>query len=109
MSLRRAGHEVTLGYQSSQLHAFAGWDPRVLGVLERAGQVFRHGIYSRAPLPRWNVGRVTLLGDRAHAMVPFQPDGPEARARSARMAARTAANEFGPPAATWAADADRGN
>ncbi|MDX3241337.1 FAD-dependent monooxygenase [Streptomyces sp. ME18-1-4] len=149
-----------------QLHAFAGWDPRVLGVLERAGRVFRHGIYSRAPLARWNVGRVTLLGDSAHAMVPFQaqgaaqaildaavlgdalmdatpaevpealdryvrrrlttatgvqagsaragedfhlPDGPEARARNARMAAQTAENEFGPLAATWAADADRGN
>ncbi|WP_128433156.1 FAD-dependent monooxygenase [Streptomyces cyaneus] len=58
-----------------QLREFAGWDPRVLSVLERAGQVYRYGIHTRTPLPRWNVGRVTLLGDSAHAMVPFQAQG----------------------------------
>jgi len=58
-----------------QLRTFAGWDPRLLGVLERAGQVLRYGIHTRAPLTRWNIGRVTLLGDSAHAMVPFQAQG----------------------------------
>ncbi|MDH6448383.1 MULTISPECIES: FAD-dependent monooxygenase [unclassified Streptomyces] len=58
-----------------QLRTFAGWDPRLLTVLDRAGQVFRYGIHTRAPLPRWHVGRVTLLGDSAHAMVPFQAQG----------------------------------
>ena len=58
-----------------QLREFGGWEPRVLSILERAGQVFRYGIYTRAPLARWNLGRVTLLGDSAHAMVPFQAQG----------------------------------
>ncbi|MFJ9535658.1 FAD-dependent oxidoreductase [Streptomyces sp. NPDC101225] len=57
------------------LRAFDGWDPRVLSVLERAGRVLRYGIHTRTPLTRWHVGRVTLLGDSAHAMVPFQAQG----------------------------------
>ncbi|MFJ3673182.1 FAD-dependent oxidoreductase [Streptomyces sp. NPDC090106] len=58
-----------------QLAAFAGWDPRPRALLERAGQVLRYGIYTRAPLERWNSGRITLLGDSAHAMTPFQAQG----------------------------------
>ncbi|MEV0933721.1 FAD-dependent monooxygenase [Streptomyces phaeochromogenes] len=58
-----------------QLSEFEGWDSRVLDVLERSGQVFRYGIHTRAPLARWNIGRVALLGDSAHAMVPFQAQG----------------------------------
>ncbi|MCZ4511465.1 FAD-dependent monooxygenase [Streptomyces sp. ActVer] len=144
-----------------QLREFEGWDSRVLDVLERAGQVFRYGIHTRVPLARWNVGRVTLLGDSAHAMVPFQaqgaaqaimdaavlgdaltgatpadvpdaldryvrrrlatatsmqansaragddfhlPDGPEARARNARMSAYAAEHVFLPQATGWAVD-----
>ncbi|GAB2887310.1 FAD-dependent monooxygenase [Streptomyces deserti] len=144
------------------LREFDGWDSRVLSALERAGTVFRHGLYTRAPLTRWNKGRVTLLGDSAHAMVPFRaqgaaqaildaavlgdtltdatpadvpdaldryvrrrlapatsaqassaragedyhlPDGPEAQARNARMAAYAAENGFGPQATAWTVDA----
>ena len=54
-----------------QLREFADWDRRVLTALERAGQVFRYGINTRTPLARWSIGRVTLLGDSAHAMEPF--------------------------------------
>jgi salicylate hydroxylase len=144
------------GEQSAE---FKGWDPRPRHILERAGRVLRYGLYTRAPLARWNTGRVTLLGDSAHAMVPFAaqgaaqavmdaavlgdalagttpaevpgaldryvsrrlatatgaqtssaragedfhlPDGPEARARDARMVAYAAEDRFGPFAAAWA-------
>lgn len=66
---------TTRAEPGEQLRTFTGWDPRLLTVLDRAGQVWRYGIYTRAPLTRWHVGRVTLLGDSAHAMVPFQAQG----------------------------------
>ncbi len=33
------------------------------------------GLFDRAPLPRWSVGRVTLLGDACHPMLPFVAQG----------------------------------
>lgn len=51
--------------------AFAGWHPDVLGLIEQAGPIIKWGLYDRSPLPRWSVGHATLLGDAAHAMLPF--------------------------------------
>jgi salicylate hydroxylase len=32
-------------------------------------------LFDRAPLDRWSVGRVTLLGDAGHPMLPFMAQG----------------------------------
>lgn len=52
-------------------NAFAGWHADVTGLIEQAGDIIKWGLYDRAPLGSWSDGRVTLLGDAAHAMLPF--------------------------------------
>ena len=57
------------------LAAFAGWHPQVLSIIGSADETYKWALFDRAPLPRWSVGRVTLLGDSCHPMLPFMGQG----------------------------------
>ena len=54
---------------------FEGWDPRIGQVLAQVDTCFRWALYDREPLPTWSKGRLTLLGDAAHPMLPHLGQG----------------------------------
>ncbi len=57
------------------LAAYEGWHRQVRTILEAVDKVFVWALFDREPMQSWSVGRVTLLGDACHAMLPFMAQG----------------------------------
>lgn len=76
------------GEVADLLAELPGWDARVLQLIASATTTKRWAIYDRDPLARWTDGRIGLLGDAAHAMLPFFGQGAAQAIEDAAVLAR---------------------
>lgn len=64
--------ERTTNRKAAALRHFQGWYNPIEAVIAAtdSAAILAHDIYDRKPLRRWSDGRVVLLGDAAHPMLP---------------------------------------
>jgi salicylate hydroxylase len=56
---------------------YEGWHPIVHTVIDAADkdECYRWSLFNRPPIRNWSTGRATLLGDSAHATLPYLAQG----------------------------------
>ncbi len=54
---------------------FAGWNEDIQLMIGAVDVPYKWALMTRAPLPQWTMGRVSLLGDACHSTLPFLAQG----------------------------------
>lgn len=82
---------------------FAGYHREATDTIAACETVLKTALHERDPLPQWTRGRVTLLGDACHPMMPFMAQGAGMGLEDAAVLARCIdADPGGDPAAALA-------
>ena len=63
------------GTREECLADFAGWNADIHTMIGAIDVPYKWALMHRPPLPRWSVGRVSLLGDACHSTLPFLAQG----------------------------------
>ncbi len=63
------------GKTEDVLAEYDGWHSTIRTIIAETPKILRQALYDREPLPDWQVGRVVLMGDAAHPMMPFYAQG----------------------------------
>lgn len=66
---------TTEGDVNELREVYRHFHPDARKLLDACESVMKSALYEREPLPKWSVGRVTLLGDACHPMLPFMAQG----------------------------------
>jgi len=96
-----------MGARAEALADFEGWHPVIRRIIENADVHLRWALFDRAPLPRWTDGRVALLGDACHPMLPFMAQGAAMAIEDSWILARCLAKGITAPAGLKAYEAAR--
>jgi salicylate hydroxylase len=63
------------GTKDEFINDFRNWNPLIHACIREVQTPFKWALFARPPMPAWTKGRVSLLGDACHSMLPMLAQG----------------------------------